>query len=693
VIDVECKCKDNENKIQSSLSDIVFNHMQEGILILEPKHTILSINPWGEKVLGSDAPSIIGMTYLDLFYKEADYTRIVSEVHEKDSWTGEVLKKRKNGEIYIEWTNIQTIYDKSGHICNYVVVFRDMTKQKDSQHERKLAAKVIENISEGVIITDVKGHILSVNPAFEVVTGYSEREVLGQNPRMFQSGIHGREFYKAMWESIWETGNWQGEIWNKKKNGEVFPEWLTISSIKNQRGKVTNFVAVFSDITDRKHTEEKLRQLAHYDTLTGVANRYSLNQRLESLIYTASKYHQQLAVLFLDLDRFKQINDTLGHNYGDLLLKEVSLRLKGLIRNKDMIARLGGDEFVIVLSNIKHPKEAVRTAEEIIHALATSFILKQHEVYVSTSIGISLYPLDGQSIETLLRNADKAMYKAKSSGRNHYELYHTDMHQDESKQMQMEVLLRKAIEHDELFLVYHPIADAETGQIAAIEALVRWKHDELGIVSPSDFIPLAEETGLIVPISEWVINQACEDIKKIHLLGCPNMQVSINISALHFNQETFIKSVETILSNTNVNPHAVEFELTESMIMPKASETISKLVKLKRLGLKLSIDDFGTGYSSLSYLNRFPLDTLKIDKSFIKNIGDYQDDSAIVEAIISIAHRLNLNVVAEGVENRKQLKFLKSENCDLIQGFYITKPLPYQELTDFLEYWDGDLLN
>lgn len=571
--------------------------------------------------------------------------------------------------------------------------FSDKADESIRLNERKLATKVLENISEGVIITDNKGRILSVNPAFEIVTGFSEEEVLGNNPSMFQSGIHGAEFYKKMWLDINEIGFWKGEIWNKKKNGEVFPEWLTISSIKDDNGIVTNFVAVFSDITDRKHTEEKLRKLAHYDTLTGVANRYTLNTRLESLIQTASKYNQQLAILFLDLDRFKHINDTLGHSYGDLLLKEVSIRLKGLIKNKDIIARLGGDEFVIVLTNIKHPKEAVIVAEDIIHALSSSFLLNKHEVYVSTSIGISFFPLDGTSMESLLRNADKAMYQAKSSGKNHFEFYHTDMHQNESKQMKMEVLLRKAIEQNELFLVYHPQVDLKTGQIIGVEALVRWKQEELGIVSPVDFIPLAEETGLIIPISEWIIKQACEDIKNIHLNGFSHVKVSINISALHFNQDTFLKSVETIISHANVDPHSIEFELTESMIMPNATHIINRLVKLKKLGIKLSIDDFGTGYSSLSYLNRFPLDTLKIDKSFVSKLGVYHDDSSLVEAIITIAHRLNLSVVAEGVESKKQLEFLKKEKCDAIQGYYITKPVPFLQLIDFLEYWHEDLLN
>lgn len=559
-------------------------------------------------------------------------------------------------------------------------------------HEQKLATKILENISEAVVITDKNGAILFVNPAFELVTGYSMSEVVGKNPRVLKSGLHEQDFYKNMWSSLKEHGEWKGEVWNRKKNGEIYPEWMSISSIKDGKGESLNYIGIFSDISHQKNTEEQLKKLAHYDSLTGVANRYTLNNTLESFIRTAAKYNQQLALLFLDLDRFKHVNDTLGHSYGDLLLKKVSTRLKRLIKNKDMIARLGGDEFVIVLTNIKHPREAVHMAEEIIQALTKSFLLDQHEVYISTSIGISFYPLDGHSVELLIRNADKAMYKAKSSGRNQYELYHSGMHQNETKQMQMEVLLRKALAQNEFFLVYHPQVDLKTKKIVGIEALIRWKQKELGIVSPAQFIPLAEETGLIIPISEWVIKQACEDIRRIHFEGFTNIQVSVNISALYFNQSHFVKSVESIFSQMNINPHFVDFELTESMIMPNAKETNRKLVQLKKLGVKLSVDDFGTGYSSLSYLNRFPLDTLKIDKSFINKVGIYEDDSSIAETIITLAHRLHLKVVAEGVENKRQLEYLLKENCDQIQGFYITKPLPYQDLLDFLMSWDEDLI-
>lgn len=665
--------------------------MEEGIIVLDRQLNIISLNPWAQKVTGFIEDEILNKNFSILFAESKEFDNVLLHVKQNGNWNGEVTKRRKTDDLYPEWMDIRAIH-KEGNISNYVVVFRDITKQKWSQKEIRLAAKVLENTSEGVLVTDEMGRILSVNPAFEIVTGYSEKEVLGLYPNILQSGIHNKEFYEEMWKQIKATGHWKGEIWNKRKNGEIFPEWITISSIKDDNGLVTNHVAVFSDITDRKHAEEQLKRLAHFDSLTGVANRYSLNSRLSDLIGTAKTYNQQLAVLFLDLDRFKHINDTLGHSYGDQLLKGVSSRLKNLIKNKDMIARLGGDEFVIVLPNLKHVREAVHIAESIIHSLTQPFLLEKQEVYISTSIGISLFPHDGQSLESLLRNADKAMYQAKSLGRNQYELYHSDMHQDESLHMMMENYLRKAIDREELFLLYHPQIDVKTKAIVGIEALVRWNSKEIGIVSPVDFIPLAEETGLIIPISEWIIKKACNDLNKIHLKGFTNIRMSINISALHFNQDGFVKSISDIIQDTNVNPYSVELELTESMIMPNATETIGKLVKLKQLGIKLSIDDFGTGYSSLSYLNRFPVDTLKIDRSFIQKLCVYKEDYSIVQAIITMAHKLHLKVVAEGVESKKQFEFLEKEKCDLIQGFFIVKPQPFPDLVDFLESWDQEFL-
>lgn len=685
-------------KIQSdadreSIAEIVFDHMQEGIIVLDGEMTILSLNRWAEKVIETDEKEIIGTPYSTLFKDMKEFNNVIFHLQEQGYWKGEVLKKRKNGETYSAWINIRYSSSSSSNqqSVHYVVVFRDLSIIKTSQFERSFAAKVLENTSEGIIVTNDKGKIIKVNPAFEIVTGYTMDDVLGENPRMFQSGIHDKNYYKNMWDELTRTGSWKGEIWNKRKNGEVYPEWLTISSIKDPGGRV-NYVAVFSDITDRKYAEEQLRRLAHYDTLTGVANRYSLNKWLESLLQTAVKYDQQLAILFLDLDRFKHINDSLGHTFGDLLLKEVSLRLKEFICYKDLIARLGGDEFVIVLPNLKCYKEAIDMAENIIKSFAKPFFLEHHEVFVSTSIGISFFPSDGETMKTLLRNADKAMYIAKSRGRNQYELYHADMHHNESKKMKMENDLRKALEKNEFFLVYHPIVNTRSNQIDGIEALIRWKNEEFGIVNPSTFIPLAEEMGLIVSISEWVIEQACKDIQSIHMKGYKNIYVSINISAIQFNGASFVKSVQSIIEKTNVRPNSIVFEVTESMIMPNAAETIGKLVKLKRIGIKLAVDDFGTGYSNLSYLNRFPLDSLKIDKSFIDKITISNDDLAIVQAIITIAQRLHLNVVAEGVENKKQFQILRKENCDYVQGFYITKPVTFNGFIEFLENWDEELL-
>lgn len=571
-------------------------------------------------------------------------------------------------------------------------MFKDLSNINEVQIALKFADKLWENTSEGVVITDINGTILTVNPAFEIVTGYKLEEARGKNLRLLKSGIHDQKFYENMWAEILGSGEWKSEIWNKRKDGEVYPEQLLISAVKDANGEITNFIAIFSDVSELKLSEEKLRRLAHFDTLTGVANRYSLTKKLQSLLLSAKTNEQQLAVLFLDLDRFKQINDTLGHKYGDSLLQEVSARLKGLIKDKDIIARLGGDEFVIILPKIESMEEASYIAKKIIESLSQSFFLNNHEVYISTSIGISLFPIHGQSMDILLRNADKAMYSAKSNGKNRYEYYRKEMHRDEAKKMKMETLLRKALKRGELFLVYHPKVSMKTKEIVGIEALLRWNSKELGIVSPGEFIPLAEETALIIPISEWLIKKACEDLKKIQLNGFPKMTISVNISALHFNQGHFLNSIHNIIKSTNVNPHHVELELTESMIMSNAKESIGKLVKLKQLGLKLSVDDFGTGYSSFNYLNRFPLDILKIDQTFIKKIGVYHEDTSIVKAIITMAHRLNLAVVAEGVENQRQWNFLLKEKCDLIQGFYITEPLPYEDIIALLKNWDKQLL-
>jgi diguanylate cyclase (GGDEF)-like protein/PAS domain S-box-containing protein len=551
----------------------------------------------------------------------------------------------------------------------------------------EIAKKVIENTNDGIIVTDSNGNILLANPAFEVVTGYSAEEVIGKNPKFLQSGLHNDEFYRKMWKEILTNGFWQGEIWNKRKDGELFAEWLTISSLKDSNGKITHYVAVFSDITEHKRNIEQLRKLAHYDLLTGVPNRYLFTKRLESLIKTSRRYNQQFAILFLDLDRFKNVNDTLGHHAGDILLQKVAQRLKRILRKKDTIARIGGDEFIIILPNLKHIREAIQTAEVIIESLKASFSLNGQEVYISTSIGISFYPYDGEDIESLIRNADRAMYQAKKSGRNHFELYYNDLYINDKQTLKLENALRKALKRNEFVLYYQPQVSTRTKEICGIEALLRWKNPELGFVSPGEFIPLAEESGLINPISEWVLMQACEDLKKLHL-DYPHLKMSINISPIYFQQTEFVRNLQYTIERSNINARFLELELTESTIMPNAQQSIEQLVKLKQLGVKIAIDDFGTGFSSLSYLHRFPIDILKIDQSFIKNLSSYQDDASIVNAIITMAHNLRISVIAEGVETEKQFKFLQKQGCEYVQGYYIAKPLPLNELYEFLQDWN-----
>ncbi|QOV11099.1 EAL domain-containing protein [Viridibacillus arvi] len=561
-----------------------------------------------------------------------------------------------------------------------------------SSYSDELIQKVFETISEGIMITDPKKKIINVNPAFEFVTGYKKEEVVGHSPAILQSGIHASDFYKSMWNELYSKGEWQGEIWNRRKTGDVYPEWLSIMEVRNKQGEVTNYCGVFSDLTEQKDVEDELEKRAMTDSLTGVSNRFAYTERMRVLLESSSTRSYQHAVLFLDLDRFKQINDTLGHAVGDYLLVEVVKRIQSLLKNKDILARYGGDEFVITLTNIHHPREAVHLAEMIIQLLEQPFAVEDQNLYVSTSIGISIYPHDGDDTEVLLTKADKAMYFAKQNGRGQFSFYFDELQTDSKRVLLLDNELRKAIENDSFELHYQPKVSVTTGEIVGVEALVRWQNEKLGFVSPGEFIPYAEETGLIIPISECIINRACQDYLKLKSQNIKNMPIALNISSIHFHQSNFIESITQILERNNCPAHYFEIELTERTVMNSEKETIRKLVLLKQLGFKLSIDDFGTGYSSLSYLVQFPLNYLKIDRSFIQHICSLDDKQAVVDAIIQMAHRLHMKVIAEGVEQREQVQLLRKMGCDMIQGYYYSKPLPLDEFTEFLEFWELEQL-
>ncbi|MGC7930721.1 putative bifunctional diguanylate cyclase/phosphodiesterase [Lysinibacillus sp. VIII_CA] len=558
-----------------------------------------------------------------------------------------------------------------------------------SQYPIALILKIFENVSEGIMITDEYKKIVMVNPAFEFVTGYKRDDVVGKTPAVLQSGVHELPFYLEMWEQIRQEGIWQGEIWNRRKTGDVYPEWLTIVCVTNDEGKVTNYCGIFTDLSERKIVENELEKRLLTDSLTEVSNRFAYIERMDNLLESTSaiSHSVQHAVYFLDLDRFKQINDTLGHAVGDSILIEVAKRLKQLLKNKDIIARYGGDEFVITLTNVKNVKEAAKFAEQIISNIEKPMMINGQEVFISTSIGVSVYPVDGRNTEELINCADRAMTYSKKNGLNGYSFYFDELQTDAQRVLLLDSELRRAIDNREFELHFQPKICMNNEQIQGLEALVRWNNERLGFVSPGEFIPYAEETGLIIPLSEVILEKACEAVIQMQKYGW-KIPVAINISSIHFKQHNFLDSIQTILERYNMPANNFEIEVTERTVMNSANETVSKLVRLKQLGFKISIDDFGTGYSSLSYLVRFPLDCLKIDRSFIQHIGSLDEKQAVVDAIIQMSHRLKMKVVAEGVEQAQQVDILRKMNCDIIQGYYYSKPLPLNDLMEFMEYWE-----
>jgi diguanylate cyclase (GGDEF)-like protein/PAS domain S-box-containing protein len=560
---------------------------------------------------------------------------------------------------------------------------KSVAEVKESQEQLKLSAQVFVNSMEAIVITDIENNIIQVNKAFTEITGYSPEEAIGKNPRILKSGQQGPEFYQAMWETLLRTGNWQGELMDRRKNGEIYPKWLSITIVRDEKGDITNYIALFSDITERKASYERIQHLAHFDALTNLPNRALLNDHLDLAIALANRSQTQLAIIFLDLDRFKIINDSLGHHAGDLLLQIVSERLKNCVRESDTVARLGGDEFIILLNSISDPSDAARVAQKVVEAIAIPFTLLGQEVNIGTSIGIGIYPDNGLDRPTLIKNADAAMYHAKESGRNNFQFFSSVMNDKAFERLALENDLRRALKGEEFFLHYQPQIDVLTGKIVGVEALIRWQHPERGLVPPFNFISLAEKCGLIVPIGEWVLKTACAQNIAWQKAGLAPLLTAVNISAQQFQQKNFKESIMQILSDTGLAPHFLELEITESAFMDNAESMLESLNSLKEIGLHLSIDDFGTGYSSLSYLKHFPIDKLKIDRSFVMDITDDSRNNAIIETIIHLGHNLKLKVIAEGVETAEQLATLQELRCDEIQGYFFSRPISPHDFVAF----------
>jgi len=558
-------------------------------------------------------------------------------------------------------------------------------RRRRTESELRIQSSAVRSSSEQIVITDTQGRILYVNPAFEAETGYTFDEVVGQTPRIQKSGKHGDDFYRKMWSTIMAGETWRGEITNRRKDGSHVVEEMTITPVKDEHGHPEQFIAIKGNITELKVYEEQLDYLSYHDPLTGLPNRLLFSDRLNHRLSESRKEGKMLAVMFLDVDRFKLINDTLGHNIGDMLLTGIAGRLHSCLRDVDTIARMGGDEFTIIVSNIASQDSVVVVADRIVEAMKEPFQVDGRELFASVSVGISVYPSDGDDAETLVKNADAAMYRAKERGRSNCQLFTEAFNTADLERMTLENGLRKAVERDELLLHYQPLVDMRTGRTMGTEALVRWQHPDYGLVSPGRFIPLAEETGLIVPISRWVLRTACAQNKAWQEKGRLPAAVSVNLSARLLHEDGLVDMVSEILAETGLDHRYLELELTESALMENADTAIRVLGELKNLGVRVSLDDFGTGYSSLSYLKKFPIDSVKIDQSFVKDITTNPDDAAIASAVVAMSHSLKLKVIAEGVETLEQLEFLKSLDCDEVQGYFISRPVPAAELEQLLE--------
>ena len=569
----------------------------------------------------------------------------------------------------------ELIKNAQGKAIRFIGIARDITQQRANEERLKQASAVLECTHEGVVITDNTNTIIHINPAFSHITGYSPEEVIGQTPRMFKSGQHSPEFYQVMWKTLETHDQWSGEIWNRRKSGAVLPQYQTIRLIRDENGFISHNVAIFSDISVLKDSQSELNYLSLYDPLTGLANRSHLYERLKIALRNAIELHKDSTVFLIDLDHFKNINESLGHSLGDQLLQAVAQRIAKTINSQCILARIGGDEFVVISESISTPAEAAVMAQEIIKASKEPFTLHNNQLFISASVGICLFPRAGNTVEDIMRNADSALSKAKASGRETFAFYSSELTEQAFQRIRIASELRHALENDGLTVYYQPIYAMHAEKLVGCEALVRWNHPQRGLVSPIEFIPIAEENGLISFIDEWVLKQACLQMRAWLKAGADLKFIAVNISSRSLSKDNLVQHVTDTLHNADLAAKYLELEVTESAIMEDPASADAVLRQLRELGVRLAIDDFGTGYSSLARLKSLPVHKLKIDQSFISHLPSDDEDKAIVRAILALGASIGLNVQAEGIETAEQMQFLQTQNCPLGQGYFFGAPM------------------
>jgi diguanylate cyclase (GGDEF)-like protein/PAS domain S-box-containing protein len=654
--------------------------VEQAVIATDLDGIITYWNPFAEKIYGWSAAEAVGRNIVDITPSDAtreQAEQIMKQLKAGHSWSGEFMVRHRDGATFPMHVTDSPIRDENGRLIGIVGISTDIRERKKAERELQLAAMVYQAIGDAIIVVNAQDEIVAVNPAFTQLTGYAEHEVIGQSIKLFCSGRNGSGFDDEVRHFLDKTGRWQGKVWTRRKDGEEHAEWLMIDTIYDEYGGVRHRVGMLSGITDQKLAEETIWRQANFDLLTGLPNRSMFHERLEHEIMKVARAGRSLALMFIDLDHFKEVNDTLGHDMGDILLKEAAQRLSGSIRQVDTVARLGGDEFTIIMGDLDDAESVERVAHEILRKLAEPFQLSLETVYVSASIGITLYPGDATGVEALLKNADQAMYAAKNMGRNRFHYFTPSMQYAAQARMRMANDLRAALNCNQLQVLYQPIVELATGRISKAEALLRWQHPVRGTISPHDFIPIAEETGVIADIGEWVFQEALRQATCWRARIDSQFQVSVNLSPAQFHDHGI--DGETWLDRLPALPHEAEageivMEITEGLLLEVSPDVKERLLSFRDAGIQVAIDDFGTGYSSLSYLRKFDIDYLKIDQSFVLKMQAGSDDLALCEAIVMMGHKLGIKVIAEGVETAEQRDLLAAAGCDYGQGYLFSRP-------------------